>query len=525
MRLTTLSDPILLLEDHVNTSKQILRESCDGLTLAQRMIVEGIYYDSLPLIEASLTAQQVQQLFGEIEKGATAAGGNRTMLGKAVDIPGKVDDMINKLGTYLQNTEPVQQFDQKFEKLKNDINKKFPDSKILDGISQMGIWAKENPGKTAAIIGVLTTLAGLAGGPVGGAIAGQFLRAAVELLKGEKLSTAIGKGIKTAAYGFIAGKTFELIGSVLGDGIQMVKDSMFPGAVRSSFTRIIDEVGGPLGDRTASFELKDLVGLPQDIKPITGLANQAANAWQNGDYELSKTLWDQVKSGVEVLYTPEYVAQLAKDAESRNLLNQGAQAVKMLADFLGAAAQGAVAAGTGGKKAAAPAKESLYIQTRPLSEGQVYLLFNKVQQLNEGPMDWVKKKAGNLTTKITADKLSSAWQKAGSPTDSNELAAFLEKQGVDQAIISSTFKAMQLPAPGAAAEPEAAAAPVDIEAVKKMVMALPTDRKVRLLKYLQKSSGGAPAAPEKAPAAEPTAKVAANPARDAGDGRIEPTMA
>jgi hypothetical protein len=58
----------------------------------------------------------------------------------------------------------------------------------------MGEWAKANPGKTAAIIGVLTTLAAVAGGPAGGAIAGQILKGAAELMKGEKLSTAVGKG-------------------------------------------------------------------------------------------------------------------------------------------------------------------------------------------------------------------------------------------------------------------------------------------------------------------------------------------
>jgi hypothetical protein len=146
MRLTTLSDPILLLEDHVNKSKTILRESCDGLTLAQRQVVEGIYYESRYLIEASLTTQQVQQLFGEIEKGATAAGGNRTMLGKAVDVPGKVDDMLNKIGKYLQDTKPVQGFDSKFEKLKGNVSEKFPN--LASKLTDMGSWAKENPGKT-----------------------------------------------------------------------------------------------------------------------------------------------------------------------------------------------------------------------------------------------------------------------------------------------------------------------------------------------------------------------------------------
>jgi hypothetical protein len=44
-----------------NNHRQILRESCDGLTLEQRRIVEGIYNEFVPLIEATLTADQINR--------------------------------------------------------------------------------------------------------------------------------------------------------------------------------------------------------------------------------------------------------------------------------------------------------------------------------------------------------------------------------------------------------------------------------------------------------------------------------
>jgi hypothetical protein len=312
MKITALleSNQTIILEQHMRRGRWLLESVISDMTPLQKKVVEGIYRDLTPLIEASVTDDQIKQLFGEIEKQATAGGSNRTALGKAKDIGAeglkKVDDTVNQIGGWLKNTAPVKNFDNKFDELKDTINKKFPDSKLLDKISEMGMWAKENPGKTAAIIGVLTAIAALSGGPVGGAIAGQILRGSAELLKGEKLSTAVGKGIKTAAYGFIAGKTFELIGDALGSGINAVKDTMVPGAIRGNFTRIFNEVGGPLGDRFASFELKDLVGQANDVNPLISLANEAADAWKAGDYELSKTLWGQVKDGVETLYTPEY---------------------------------------------------------------------------------------------------------------------------------------------------------------------------------------------------------------------------
>ena len=142
-----------------NNHRQILRESCDGLTRDQRRIVEGIYNEFVPLIEASLTADQITQIFGNVEKSATAAGGNRTMLGKAVDVPGQVNDVINKVGKYLQDTTPVKFMDQKFEDLKAKVGAKFP--KLDTQLTGLGTWMKENPGKSAAIIGLLTVLASL----------------------------------------------------------------------------------------------------------------------------------------------------------------------------------------------------------------------------------------------------------------------------------------------------------------------------------------------------------------------------
>ena len=68
MRLKTLSDPILLIEQHINSSRIILRESCEGLTKEQRYIVEGIYNEFKPLIEASLTSDQIKDIVQALDK-------------------------------------------------------------------------------------------------------------------------------------------------------------------------------------------------------------------------------------------------------------------------------------------------------------------------------------------------------------------------------------------------------------------------------------------------------------------------
>jgi hypothetical protein len=97
--------------------------------------------------------------------------------------------------------------------------------------------------------------------------------------------------------------------------------------------------------------------------------------------------------------------------------------------------------------------------------------------------DWAKTKGTNLTTKITADKLNSAWQKAGAPTDSEELKKFLTTQGVDAGIIDSVYKSLKIKS-GEAANSVYAQVKTDLANLDKK-------GKQRLAAYLQKQLGTA----------------------------------
>ena len=68
--------------------------------------------------------------------------------------------------------------------------------------------------ETAKLYGIA---AAFGAGPAGGAAAGFVLRLGNDLLAGDKLSTAVGKGAKTAVAGFLAGKAFEFLGAELKD--------------------------------------------------------------------------------------------------------------------------------------------------------------------------------------------------------------------------------------------------------------------------------------------------------------------
>lgn len=479
-----------ILNEQLINSRMILRESCDGLNKDQRRIVEGIYSEVLPLLEATLSADQIQQIFGQVETDATAAGSNRTMLGKGVDVAKKANEVVNNIGKWLQNTTPVQAFDQKFENLKSQVAAKLgQDSKIMQGIAQIGAFAKENPGKTAAIIGVLTAIAALAAGPAGGAIAGQVLKGATELLKGEKLSTAIGKGAKAAALGWLTGQAIDFIGKAISTPVQMIADKLNPDIMTADYTRTISEIGGKFGDRFEQFTTGPLAGRPEDVKDIVSVYKDAVNSWKAGDYMRANSMFNSAAEMTQKLSDPSYLAQIgAEQAQSQ----QWADAAAGTANFfskMGEVAQGA-ATGAASNEKPNP-QESVYVQNRPLSEGQVYLVFNRVEQLTEGPMDTLKGLAAkgvakaqqvghNITTKFTADKLNKAWQSAGSPTDSDQLADFLHDQGVEDSIVDAIYAKMKIQSGDHTH--------VDFDQVTKIVTALPTDRKIRLLKYLEKSS-------------------------------------
>ena len=215
----------------------ILNEGYQDLNEAQIRYLGKFEKELWPLVEqytrlaeAELTKQQVLDIFGGAEQVAMDGGDNKTIAGKVgagaaaaaklpIDLAKKVDAKINQLGKLAKNAGPVKNADQKFADLKKQITANNSDSKVVQGIQKISDWAKENPGKASIAVGILTTIAAFAGGPAGGAAAGLILRSTKELLQGEDLSTAVGKSVKTAAYGAIAGWAMDGLGDWL-EGIR-----------------------------------------------------------------------------------------------------------------------------------------------------------------------------------------------------------------------------------------------------------------------------------------------------------------
>ena len=519
MRFTDLkSKQATLVETHIKQSSLLLENACIGLTKKQKQIVEGIHTEFKPLIEASLTVDQIQGLFGNIEQTATAGGDNRTLVGKGKDTVAKVDDIINKAGKWVQDTTPVKGFDNKFEQLKTSVGKKFPE--LDKQLTSMGTWAKENPAKTATIIGVLTALASLAGGPVGGAIAGQVLRGTTELMKGEKLSTAVGKSAKTAAYGALAGAGLELLSdNIIGhiataqieelDAMEAaMKSENFLNAKADLFADLgvdIDalegagklRMGGSLngffynydtvvpGDMMAQYKaLEAAVGgaktfSPEHYKAAGEFHNFMAQLVRSDDAKDLTAAWDALAEIPRDEVGFNQLSKLVATADSGDVI------LKNMSDAGGAiaaAAQGAMQTVDNNAKNAHKSKpitpeEKEQLESDPkqesysLSETDLRRLWvgvsmmSETSRTNEGPKDALKfvgdkakQAAGavaskvadvgkNLTTKVTASKLATAWEKAGKPTEDIAVHEFLVSQGIEASTVDNAFKSAKLKVP------------------------------------------------------------------------------
>jgi hypothetical protein len=178
------------------------------------------------LKEFQLDPKQIDQLFAQVEKDATAFGGNRTALGKGLDVTteaGKaVKQAYDDLVAQVQNSGPVKNFDalydQATEKLKAATG---GDAGAMSYVQKYRDFAKKHPIAQGVIYSALIAAAGLSGAGLGGAAAIGLFKLTDRLLQGDKFSSAVGKGA-------VAGATAYAASSLLGGG-DLPSDPNAPG--------------------------------------------------------------------------------------------------------------------------------------------------------------------------------------------------------------------------------------------------------------------------------------------------------
>jgi hypothetical protein len=404
------------------------------------------------IVEAQLTPDQISQLFTSVEQGATAAGSNRTMVGKGKDAASFINKKIDELGAQLKKAGPVKNADAKFNQLKDKIGA--TDSKVVKAIQGVSDWAKENPGKASIAVAVLTTAAAMSGGPMGGAVAGFVARATKDLLQGADLSTAVGKAAKTGIIGAFAGLGLEKIGDMLGDALVWGKDKIDPALMRVRWNLTTDSY---------NFFTARVSGTPEDIKPIKAIWDQATGALESKNYAEFEDTWAKLGTALDEMPNPWPF----EVREARAAWDSNTQAFRKVMDGVAAGVQAAA-------QASDDKKESTQFNPIQIETIIEWCDQSPAVMLTEGPLDSIKKGAAtaggaikkgatavgakaakvgkNMTTKVTADKLNSAWKKAGSPTDSDAVANILRQQGVDDKVLAPVYKQLGAKLPSAPGE-------------------------------------------------------------------------
>jgi LysM repeat protein len=183
----------------VGKNKQFFSESRHNKMLKEDVTYRKFHNLSRMLAERKMSEKEILDLFAAIEAGANATGQNRTALGRGKDaVAGAYTSAKDAIGGVLNSiakSTPVAGVDAAYNDatgaLRNAVGN---DSKVMNAIKKYRLLAKEYPKTQLFVKTALIALAGMATGGAGlPAIAG--LTAAIDAaIRGEKLSSIIGKG-------------------------------------------------------------------------------------------------------------------------------------------------------------------------------------------------------------------------------------------------------------------------------------------------------------------------------------------
>jgi hypothetical protein len=503
------------------------------------------------IMEAQLTADQIKQLFANVEQGATAAGGNRTLIGKGKDAAGAVNKAWEDLKSKVYNSGPMNNFaaayDKQAEKLKQATG---GDQGVFKYVQKYRDFAEKHPIIQGFVYSALIAAAGVTGAGLGGAAVLGLFKLTDQLLQGKDIRSAIYQGAKTGALAYGASKLGDLI---KGKGDADITSKTTSG---SSNTEIPADVGAAMNQNDAIIKgAKTAAGDPVWVKTATGGYMDPAAAQQWATEQGYDNVTDALAAGRKSFSSAIGQATSgATDGASQFAINKAGRIAQELSSRAAADASEAIrdAIATGeirpdminvakgvaqgaldkylangslspteieriSRKAAMmiASKAGAMNESIDLNEATIKILFSKVslehsKRIDEGIMDTLKGAAGkamdyaktkghNLTTKITADKLNTAWEKAGKPTDSDQIATILKSNGVPEDVVKNVFAQMKIPvaaAPAAGQQPAQGAAPAQ-PAAKPAA---------------QQPAAAPQAAPAQQPAAQPTQQAAPAPA-------------
>jgi LysM repeat protein len=268
MRITELNKPTridesLLLEDPVYRSfKQV------GRYIAERRMSE----------------KEILQVFADAEAGMTntATGTNRTMLGrgkdKATDLAASVRDSVNKVLSSIQNSVPVSAVDTVYDQATDAVANLAGGQKgqVMQAIKKYRMLVKKYPKSAGFAKAALVAITGLATGGASLPVIAGLTYALDAAIKGEKLSSVLGKGAGAAALAWAGQSIAGMFGAdpaagaaAAGTDPASAASGFVPGADLPTYTA---QAGDNLSKIAARFDVSvgELRGLNPQLADATG---------------------------------------------------------------------------------------------------------------------------------------------------------------------------------------------------------------------------------------------------------------
>lgn len=190
----------------VGKNKQFFTEGRHRSLLKENVTYRKFHNLSRMLAERKMSEKEILDLFAAIEAGANASGKNRTALGRGKDVVAgaynSAKDAISGVLNSIQMSTPVAGVDAAY----NDATGALRDavganSKVMDSIKKYRLLAKEYPKTQLFVKTALIALAGVATGGAGLPVIAGVTAAIDAAIRGEKLSSIIGKGVGAGLMG------------------------------------------------------------------------------------------------------------------------------------------------------------------------------------------------------------------------------------------------------------------------------------------------------------------------------------
>jgi LysM repeat protein/ribosomal protein L12E/L44/L45/RPP1/RPP2 len=453
------------------------------------------------LEEAQLRPGQPEEIFKQIQaqlQKSPDGSNNSTVLGNVVSrvLP---DSMVQKLSASLPEPDPQAKNDPNFvKKATVSIEKLNVDQQTKQGLAKVVSAGAKNPAAQAVI---LSLLGGVLGGilsratpfvqtifPGGGTLAMGAIGAIVAGTVAVAAGKIQGKGWKESFKGAIkpalAGAAGAVVGSLAREflGSPGTATAAEPTATAPTNTEYTIKPGDTLSQIAADNDvsIKDIMDANPNItdpnKISSGQEIVIPSATGNTTYQdgvgaggpgSQSQQTGNLGQGLKVPASETPPPASEPDSEKPST-EKPAASTSTAGDFVYDPVTGEMVPsdseiGKAIKAGERTAVNDSYVPlAKKISEGQVYIMMRKISACNnqllaegylvvEGPMDMLKKagsflknKAQNLTQRVTADKLTSAWKDNGSPMDSVDIANFLRAQGVNDKVIDSVYKQMNI---------------------------------------------------------------------------------